>query len=462
MSYDQAVAAAADASARIALDEVSTAQPRIRLSGAEHHVVVVAAPAGAGKTYLVCTATDELVTATAGRPGSVIVCSPTNEQVFDLLRSLSPRLGPGVQIAYLHSKQVAVPPDVAALGNVTSTTDSQGLPALRAPVVVGTASKVGDAHARARLPIRFDYLILDEAWQAQSSHYYSIAGLADRHLLVGDPGQLDPFSTMPDPARWRGMSEDPVTSAVDAVLARWPNEVVVERLPITRRLPASAVPVVASFYPDHALGSWTVAGARRFVPGAGTASSIDATVDAMAQHGWAQLKLPARPAPPEDPEVMESAVEVVARLVGRGATLTCERHPQGRALEHGHVAVAASHRSQVAAIRQRLDALGLATVKVDTANKLQGLEFEVTVAVHPLAGQLSADAFHLDPGRLCVMLSRHRHGCIVVGREGVRDVLGPVPPPGQLWPNGASDGVVDGWYAHQGVLDALEPFSVAV
>lgn len=109
-----------------------------------------------------------------------------------------------------------------------------------------------------------------------------------------------------------------------------------------------------------------------------TQSSVDttATVDAMAQRGWAQLKLPARPAPPEDPEVIESAVEVVARLVGRGATLTCERHAQGRALEHGDVAVAASHRSQVAAIRQPLHALGLAIVKVDTADKLQGLEFD--------------------------------------------------------------------------------------
>src|SRR5262245_48964871 len=38
---------------------------------------------------------------------------------------------------------------------------------------------------------------------------------------------------------------------------------------------------------------------------------------------------------------------------------------------------------------------------VETANKLQGLEFEVAFVWHPLAGLPEADGFHLDPGRLC-------------------------------------------------------------
>ena len=37
-------------------------------------------------------------------------------------------------------------------------------------------------------------------------------------------------------------------------------------------------------------------------------------------------------------------------------------------------------------LRVRLDQAGLGQVVVDTANKLQGLEFDVVVAWHPLAG----------------------------------------------------------------------------
>jgi hypothetical protein len=102
-------------------------------------------------------------------------------------------------------------------------------------------------------------------------------------------------------------------------------------------------------------------------------------------------------------------------------------------------------------------------VVVETANKLQGLEFEVVVVWHPLAGLPEPDAFHLDPGRLCVLLTRHRHACLVVGRAGDQELLEDQPPPPTPAYLGCDpDPVLDGWEVHRQVFAALEPFRVAL
>lgn len=99
-------------------------------------------------------------------------------------------------------------------------------------------------------------------------------------------------------------------------------------------------------------------------------------------------------------------------------------------------------------------------VHVDTANRLQGLEFEVVVAWHPLAGLPDVDAFHLDPGRLCVMLTRHRHACIVVGRASDADLLDGVAPPAPAFLGYEEEPLLDGWEAHRAVFDRLEKHRV--
>jgi hypothetical protein len=82
------------------------------------------------------------------------------------------------------------------------------------------------------------------------------------------------------------------------------------------------------------------------------------------------------------------------------------------------------------------------------------------VAWHPLAGLPSSDEFHLDPGRLCVMLTRHRHALIVVGRATDAGLVGDVPPCGDAWMGVDEDADVAGWFARRLVFDALEPFAV--
>ena len=75
-----------------------------------------------------------------------------------------------------------------------------------------------------------------------------VAGLFDRALFVGDPGQLDPFSTV-ETERWLGLTWDPMSSAVAVLLTNNPD-IPVHALPVSWRLPASAAPVVSeAFYP---------------------------------------------------------------------------------------------------------------------------------------------------------------------------------------------------------------------
>jgi hypothetical protein len=123
------------------------------------------------------------------------------------------------------------------------------------------------------------------------------------------------------------------------------------------------------------------------------------------------------------------------------------------------IAIGTAHRDQAAAIRAALArpawaGLGLGEVTVDTANRLQGREYDVTIVLHPLSGRRDATAFHLETGRLCVLLSRHRHACVVVGRSGIAELLDAHPhaEPVRL---GVPVKFPDGWAAHQAVLSHL-------
>lgn len=82
-------------------------------------------------------------------------------------------------------------------------------------------------------------------------------------------------------------------------------------------------------------------------------------------------------------------------------------------------------------------------------------------AWHPLAGLSEVDAFHLDPGRLCVMLTRHRHACVVVGREADRELVLGIPPATPSFVGWDMNPALDGWYVHEGVFRALEPHRIA-
>jgi hypothetical protein len=126
------------------------------------------------------------------------------------------------------------------------------------------------------------------------------------------------------------------------------------------------------------------------------------------------------------------------------------------------IAIGVAHRDQAAAVRAALGELGapgVAGVVVDTANRLQGREFDVTIVLHPLSGRRDATAFHLEAGRLCVLLSRHRHACVVVARAGIPALLDAHPSVEPVHLN-VPVKFPDGWEAHQSVMAHLEKHRV--
>ncbi|MCQ9133587.1 AAA domain-containing protein [Streptomyces hilarionis] len=406
--------------------------------------VVVDSPPGAGKSTLVVRAALEL----AGAGRSLMVVAQTNAQVDDLVQRLAQK-DPELPVGRLHSSD-SDPYDKALerLPNVRKSAKAAELAGL--PVVVSTAAKW--AHVKVDEPWR--HAIVDEAYQMRSDGLLAVAGLFERALFVGDPGQLDPFSIVGG-EQWAGLSYDPSASAVSTLLAHNP-QLPQHRLPVSWRLPASAAPLVSdAFYPYTPFRSGTGHGDRALsfgVPSDG--SGVDRVIDEAAGSGWGLLELPARHTPRTDPEAVRALATVVRRLLDRGGAARSEGSPDPTPLTAGRVAVGTAHRDQAAAVRAALTELGVTDVTVDTANRLQGMEFDVTVILHPLSGRPDATAFHLETGRLCVLASRHRHACVVVCRAGVGDLLDAYPStePVQL---GTLVKFPDGWEANHAVLAHL-------
>ncbi|EOY47871.1 AAA family ATPase [Streptomyces lividans] len=406
--------------------------------------VVVDSPPGAGKSTLVVRAALEL--AEAGRP--LMVVAQTNAQVDDLVLRLAEK-NPDLPVGRLHSSD-ADPYDKAldALGNVRKSAKAADLAGQA--VVLSTAAKW--AHVKVDEPWR--HAIVDEAYQMRSDSLLAVAGLFERALFVGDPGQLDPFATVGS-EQWAGLAYDPSSSAVTTLLAHNPG-LPQHRLPVSWRLPASAARLVSdAFYPYTPFRSGTRHGDRSLafaVPSDG--SGPDRVIDEAAASGWGLLELPARHTPRTDPEAVRAVAAVVRRLLDREGRATSERSRDPAPLTAARIAVGTAHRDQAAAVRAELAGLGVHDVTVDTANRLQGREYDVTVVLHPLSGRPDATAFHLETGRLCVLASRHRHACIVVCREGVGDLLDDYPStePVQL---GTLVKFPDGWEANHAVLAHL-------
>jgi hypothetical protein len=412
-----------------------------------HRGVVVDSPPGAGKSTLVVRAATEL--AAGGDP--VVVVAQTNEQVDDLVVRLADA-APDVSIGRLCAQDYMPPPRVLALPSVTIAAKVTDLAACR--VILGTAAKWATVTDGS-----WPWAIVDEAYQMRSDMLLRIANRFDRALFVGDPGQLDPFSTV-EIDRWAGLTWDPMQSAV-AVLLRHNPDVPVHRLARSWRLPATAAPVIAeAFYPFTGFDAATGRRDRRleFTTAALRAGPVDEAVELAAATGWALYELPARHTIRTDAEATAACAELAIRIRQRGTVAYCERAPDGAPVTADRIAIGTAHRDQAAAIRGYLGPDGDG-VTVDTANRLQGREYDVMIVLHPLSGRRDATAFHLEAGRLCVLATRHRHACIMVTRAGIPELLDAHPSTEPVHLNVPAK-FPDGWEANQAVLARLAPWRV--
>lgn len=403
--------------------------------------VVVDAPPGSGKSTLVRQVAARL--AAAGR--QVPIVTQGNQQADDLAYALGWELAGTGAVGRLHGGDWSPPP--APPPNLVCGTRVGDLAGCA--VVVATAAKWG-------YPVEHTWTlgIIDEAYQMSSAALARVAPRFERLLLVGDPGQLEPFTAV-DERVMRREACWPLDTAAGTVRQHHPDTPVIP-LPVSWRLAPPAAAVVATAFYPWSFGAG--AGARRMRFGASPAPDpIGRVLTVAAGSGWGVLELPAAYLPRADPLVARAVAEVAARLLGAEPVVDDERG--GRWLRAADVAVGVTHRDRRAQVRQALAALGLDGVTVDTADRLQGREFAAMVVWHPLSGRRDAAAFPLEAGRLCVLASRHRQACVVVTRAGVREQLDACPAPEPVWLE-ADPPRVDGWEAHQRFLEQLAPFTV--
>ncbi|MGN6814972.1 MAG: AAA domain-containing protein [Solirubrobacterales bacterium] len=383
----------------------------------------------------------------------------TNDQADDTIRGFlvdQERGEPAVRVGRLHGHDY-IPP--AEFGSQPGVTFSQAINDLHdSDLIVATAAKWATVNFDRTWP----FAIVDEAYQMRSDLLLPIGALMESLLLVGDPGQLAPFTTADD-TQFRGRPLSPVETAAATILTTQPATARFA-LPISWRLPSHATNLISDAFYEIPFSAGTRSEQRRLQRGViplHRRRGADA-VDSAARHGWAYIELDDLLMPQTDPDAIEAIVEVVEETLE--ADITIEDEHGSRGLRPSDVAVGVTHRDQREQLRTALQNSGMQTglpvdgVVVDTANVLQGREFEVVIVWHPLSGRRDAGEFHLDAGRLCVLLSRHRHACIVVSRGGIRNQLAGHAPTEPVWLG--EKPTVDGWHAHLTVLDHLVEHAV--
>jgi hypothetical protein len=400
--------------------------------------VVVDSPPGAGKSTLVRTLAHRLVC-----DGAVVpIVVQTNDQADDLVAALVRSfVSTPFEVGRLHASGWQPPARFPRRG-VRLSTKLDELSGCQ--VIVATAAKWAFSSGRT-----FELGLIDEAYQMSAAALVRIGDMFDRLLLVGDPGQLSPF-TVADEHSVRSLSNWPLATAAGVVLRHHPGTPVVP-LPVSWRLAPHTAPVVASSFYVRPFVAGVAPGIRHLSIG-----SAPPVLSTAAATGWGLLELPAAHRPRTDPELVAHLVDLARSLSSSGATVADESQPS-RPLVARDVAIGVAHTDQRDHVRAALDRAGLPDVTADTANRLQGRQFEVTLVWHPLSGRRDATAFHLETGRLCVLASRHRQACVVVARAGIDAQLHEYPADEPVW-LGTDPPPIDGWAANVGFLEHLARF----
>jgi len=405
--------------------------------------VVLDSPPGAGKTGVAERLAVQGMHLLHER---VMVTTQTNEQAFDLARRLCTRYSES-RFHLLARQSLPIPANVAGLPNLIIVNDIGGLP--QGPsVVIGNGAKWSWIDSDQTL---FGLQVVDEAYQLPDFRYHLIAGLASRQVLIGDPGQIDPVIRS-ELERWRCDLSGPHVPAPKALIERHPS-VTKLSLPASRRLVQDTIDFVQpAFYPQ--MNFVAMNRNRRLTFGTPGVAPMDTPLDAV-QNGQSlvMVELPAMLAGEVDPDLADELVWTINRVFVRGAVI----EDQGRRINvtPDMIGVACAQVAQVNTIRERLGP-NLAGVFVETANRFQGLERPLMFVQHPLSGRADAANFHLDAGRLCVLLSRHRVGCWIFGREGIGRQLRRYASRGDRALGIAEDPEFRGWQANMQLMQALE------
>lgn len=454
----------------------------------DKNLAVIKAPPGSGKTYMLLQIAATLI---AKHRWRVAIAAQTNNQANDLVESLA-RDHVGIHVTRLGAGGTnppsGFPTKALWITKMSEVPDSPG-------VVIATSAKWASS---AETP-NFDLLAVDEAWQMAWSDLMRCADLSPKFMLIGDPGQIPPVTTI-DVQRWGTSLRAPHRAAPEVVFADPQFEAVriVGNLPACRRLPAEAVPYIKPFY-DFDFAAYAKPGERSISLKDDVSSEVRRLLEQLAREdgsasvaGWingsqgdavndllprnrqletvsslsgdvaavtllkrlstgepALATIPTSPdGPPAqvDLELARAIHRIVRALLHDEVQMIHKSGAEPRAITQSDIGICASHRSMNGAIRKTLGE-GYADIRIDTPERWQGLEKPIMIAVHPLSGVTDPSEFDLSTGRLCVMASRQQAAMIFVARDHVGQTIENVVPSATQAP-GQRDTVGQGRRAH--------------
>jgi hypothetical protein len=419
------------------------------ISGHERVVVVSAAPGSGKSTALMNLALDLLALPGVQR---VAVAAQTNNQATDLSLKLSNlavkrERDPKMVYRFASSRQN---PHPDFLGHwVTSAKDISDV---KDCVVIATAAKWGQAvvpSSKGQTPFTADFVLVDEAYQMPWSTFMQVSCLGPKFILIGDEGQIDPVVPV-DATRWNSANFPP----------HWPTPKIVSRnqrvlgdrylkgeLEFCWRLPFESISYIQPFYSQKNLTVKPVAspGGRKILFDE-TKMDLEKPVDlalsmmATGEPVLVALQDSETGNPIEDDnELIRTVRETLKRLFECKAEYFREDGKPGTnsgVLQVSDVAICSTKRAMNAKIEDAIqdvirelpiprgsEEIPNHGLKVDTPERLQGLEFKVVLVVHPLSGVENPGVFDLDTGRLCVMTSRHEQGLIIFSRNHIFSTL---------------------------------------
>jgi DNA replication ATP-dependent helicase Dna2 len=368
--------------------------------------LLIQGPPGTGKTLVAA----EIARRAVARGKRVLLAAFTNQAVDNVLLRLAHdgmrdfvRLGHELSVApalhpYRLAEQARQPAHDGAL-------DPEALRAalLRAPLVATTtATWSAERYDDAGEPLAFDLALVDEASQLTVPALLGALRFARRFVLVGDDRQLPPLVVSHEAAE-RGLGR----SLFVALRERWGTAAAV-----ALRTQYRMHPVICGF------SSATFYDGRLEAAGAARSALLELSLDARD---------PLHPIlDPERPLVFVDVREDGAAGKVSAAQAEIVRHLVmelcGHDVPAAEIGVVAPYRAQVAAVRQRLAAVGETEVVVDTVDRFQGAERRVLlctfggrVEAHPSGFDMRGADFIADPHRLNVALTRAQRKLLLVG-----------------------------------------------
>lgn len=357
--------------------------------------VVVKSPPGGGKSTLMATVVAHLVNTMDLR---VTVATNTHEQAAGMGAKLMEQIA--ANRIDLRCKNVVVPPELAVAknGQRKIPLESDG-----GRVMVRTLASLAyeNSKADADLSATQTLLLVDEAYQAHFTNGVTAAAGFAQLILVGDPGQIDPVVTQRVDA-YRAIKRAPHRPFAEVMEHDSRSSVI--NINHTYRLGEDTTSLIAPFYDfefdSRRVPTWVEAGGKALSELSHV--SIDSSSEARV-------------------------AEAVSRIASSHIGMTYHRDGHNpRPITQSDIAVVVAVNTLLTATQAALGSLGLHDVTVGTADKLQGGEWPVVIAVDPLAGS-RASAHHLNIGRLCVMLSRHNARLVFCHDEQWSDEIVDMP-----------------------------------